>query len=168
MVAVADHEGLGRSDAARGERVGDDVCLGRAFFVQRRAADAVEVACEIKMLEDADGERLGLGGRDDQTIAVCLESGQKGGNAVVDGVFKHTVRDEILAVIGDGLPRVRLVQSVIFHKAVDQRRTDEGVQLALVADLDAALAQRVGDRIGDALAGVGQRAVEVEEEMFLH
>ena len=86
-------------------------------------------------------------------------------DAGVELVLEDALRGEVFAREGDGLFGPGVVHVVELAEGVLERRPDEGAECAQVGHFDAEVAQGVLHRAGDAQHGVGQRAVEVEEDV---
>ena len=91
----------------------------------------------------------------------CSSSSSSG----VELVLEDALRGEVFAREGDGLFGPGVVHVVELAEGVLERRPDEGAECAQVGHFDAEVAQGVLHRAGDAQHGVGQRAVEVEEDV---
>src|SRR5690606_4198200 len=87
----------------------------------------------------------------------------------IDSILVHPGGGETLAVLGDGRIDTRpVVRGQQLRKGILQRRADVGHQRLGRRRLQAELRQRVLHAARDALLGVGQRAIEVEEDRADH
>ena len=129
-------------------------------------ADEAEIPGEAEVFGDPFGERRGFRGRHHVHASRGGRRGQQFGNARVDVVFEDALRGVVFAVFGDGFGRFGVAHAVAFPERIGKRRPDEGAEFPQVGFVDAEMAQGVLHRAGDSLHGVGQRAVEVEKEVF--
>ena len=150
------------------QRVLQDVRLGYPGGVHGGTGDKVEVLAQREVIQDPFGELLRLGGAQHQRFPRRLQLGEQRRNAVIHPVLPDAPVPVIFPI---GLHRrkaARAVEPVILHKGLVEGRADEFVELAPVGHLNAELAQSIGHRIGDALSGIGQGAVQIEQDHIIH
>ena len=115
---------------------------------------------------DPFGQKVGFGGGDGQRRTLRLQGGQQFGNSRVELVFEDSLTAEVFAVFFGRLVGLGGGHAVKFAERIPQRRSDKGTERRQVLDFDPEVPQGVLHRAGDALHRVGQRAVEVEKEVF--
>ncbi len=167
MLAVADHQRIARLQFFLGDQVGDQLDLVGPGAVQLAAVDHLEVPGKIEMPGNLAGEHPGLGRGDVQGAALSAEGFQQGRDPIEHPVFIQPGDLETLAVEIHRFPGPGLVETVELHERLQQRWPDKVFELAQVRLVDAQLAEGVLDRAGDALARVGQGAVEVEQNRLV-
>lgn len=167
VAAVAHHDGLRRVDGgARGQHVAYHLGLVGAAQVGRVAAHEVEAADKAEVFQYPAGQRFGLGGGHVEVLPRLAQAGEQVGHAGIRHVLVHAPRQVILLV---GLVRLGHLagrEAVQVAERLLQRRPNEGRERADVRHLDAEVPQRVLHRRADAHHGVGQRAVQVEEDVL--
>ena len=119
---------------------------------------------EAEVPGDFHGEHRGLAGGDEQAATLRAQLFEQRADAVERTVLVQAGDAKTLAVVMHRLPGALLVHPVAAHEALQQRRADEMLQGGQVRLVNAQLRQRVLHRAGDAFAGVGEGAVEVEED----
>ena len=87
-----------RFEPPAGDRRGEHLALLRAPPVRLRAVDAVEIAVEAEVFDDALRVDLSLRGGDEQPIAARAQLVERCGDAVVDLVLEYADRVVTLAV----------------------------------------------------------------------
>jgi len=167
VAAVADHDGvLPRELRVFLQHVGDDLVLARALLGEGAADDVGKILPQTEAHENALGELLRLRGGDDQAAARLPERGQKINDAGVGDVFKDAPVLEIDAELLRRALGLLAGEAVFLLEGFDERGADEGEERRAVGHVDAEARERVGHGLRDALAGVGERAVEIEENGF--
>lgn len=167
LYLVAHHHrlsGVGDSQPLDGQP--QHLALGRARAVERTPLDEVEVAVDGEVLRNPAGKGGGFRGGHGYPCATLAQCLKQLGDSRVELVLEDALRGEVFAGEGDGLLGPGVVHAVELAEGVFERRSDEGAERAQVGHLDAEVAQGVLHRAGDAQHGVGQRAVEVEEEVL--
>src|ERR1700761_7037458 len=146
--------------------MGEKVALVDAGAVQLGAKDMLEMTSEIKMVDDPPGKDVRLAGGDEHSPGRLLECSQYLRNVGIDAVLEQSDTAKSLAVelnaaIGEA---VITEQS---RKARAQWWPDAPDEFVLRWHRAAQLSQRILDGAGDAGLGIGQRAVEIEEQRGL-
>src|SRR5690606_32169431 len=132
--------------------------------VQLAAVDHLEVMIEGEMPGDLAGEYRGFGSGDIERAALATQVFEHLQHAVEQEVLVETGDLETLTVMPHRLPRARLVEAIELHECLQQRRADERLQLGEMRLVDAEPGQRMLYRPGDAVARIGQGAVEIEKD----
>ena len=101
-----------------------------------------------------------------RAIRSARKSGLEVAMARVELVFEDSLTAEVFAVFFGRLVGLGGGHAVKFAERIPQRRSDKGTERRQVLDFDPEVPQGVLHRAGDALHRVGQRAVEVEKEVF--
>ena len=148
------------------EGLADYARFGRAGTVGRSAANEREAVAETEMPGDPFGQKVGFGGGYGKCRALRLQAGQQFGDSRVKLVFEDSLPAEVFAVFFGRLVGLGGGHAVKFAERIPQRRPDKGTERRQVFDFDPEVPQCVLYRAGDALHRVGQRAVEVEKEVF--
>ena len=117
------------------------------------------------MVENAPGEHDRFRRGDRQCKSGCAQTFEQLRHPVVEAVLAPAPFAEIFAHQADRLGDASVVEAVELAERLGQRRPDEGRQAAQVDHLDAEMAQGVLHRSCDPLHGVGQRTVEVEQQV---
>jgi len=121
---------------------------------------------QLEVVQDLAGEDLGLRGGEEQPAVLVLQFGQGLGNVVVDLVLELADAVEAVAVVEHRLAgQVGRSVRQQHGEALEQRRADAEQQFVGRRCRSAELLQGVLDAAGDAEAGVGEGAVEVEEDI---
>ena len=167
VLAVTDHQRLGRVQPFFVQQVANQLDLVGAGAVQFAAVDHLEMMVEGEVPGDLAGELPGLRGGDVQRAALAVEGLEQVWHAVEHQVFVQAGDAEALTIEVHRLPGLGFVEAIELHEGLQQRWSDEVFETGQVRLVDAQLGQGVLDRAGDAQTGVGQGAVEVEEDVLL-
>jgi hypothetical protein len=147
------------------ENVRKQIALLATRAVELAAVDRAEETLELEVLEDAARERAYLRRAEMKSQIRVAQSLQQLGNPCVDPVLVHAERDEALAVELHGAldrhfpPRQELTERIA------ERRTDVAHESVVVGHLRTELRERVLDAAHDAVTRIGERAVEIEEDV---
>ena len=164
MGSVADHQHAFGQRSQLGQRVCDDVALGGAGAVEAGAGDDLEVLVEPEMSQDPSRGGLRLRGGDRQPDAGGAQRGKQGRDAVEQLVHLPAAGRVVGAVRGNRGVGV-LGQSHLRERVV-HRRTDNHSGQVAVGNRSADRVQGVAKTRHDALRGIGQGAVEVEDHQL--
>ncbi len=112
---------------------------------------------------DLAGKFPRLGGGHVQLAALAVQGFQQRHHPVEHAVFIQAGDFEALAIEIHRFPGLGFVEVVELHEGLQQRRADEVFELGQVRLVDTEFAEGVLDRTGNALARVGEGAVQVEQ-----
>ncbi len=164
VAPVADHQHpLGKRLQLR-QCVRDHVGFGRASAVDAGAGDHLEVPVEAEVREDALRGGLGLRGGHRQTDSGHPQVGEQRPDAVEQAVHRPAAGGVVGAVGGDRGVGV-FAQPHGLERVMHRRSNDLAGQVAL-GHGGADFAERVAEARHDAVRGVGQGAVEVEDHQL--
>ena len=149
------------------EGVGDDLALFRALFVHGGARHGLEIWQQVEVLQYPQRQRLRLGGGHVEPEARGLQLGEAFSDARIGHVLEEALGAEVLPVVDQGLVRLRPGEAPLGHERLDQRRADEHEQLLPGADRPPQPPLGVHEGVGDPLRRVRQRAVQVEQDVFV-
>ena len=166
IAAVADHHrGRRILHAQRVKYVADDVALRRARAVHCGASDECEAVGQMEVFGDLPREGFGLRRRHGEHAACGLQLREQLRNPLVEAVLEDAPRGEVFACQGHGPRGLFVVHAVEVAERLLERRPDEAAERAQVVDLDAEAAQGVLYRARDTEHRVGERAVQIEEQV---
>ena len=162
--AVADHEHALRQRLQLCQCVRQHVSLGGAGAVDAGSRDDLEMLVKPEMRQDPPCGRLRLGGGHGEPDARGPQIGQQRPDPVEEAVDRPAAGGVVGAVGGDRGVGV-LAQPHRGQGVVHRRADDPAGQVAL-GHGGADLAERVAEAGHDAVSGVGERAVEVEDHQL--
>src|SRR5208337_4820843 len=163
VLAIAPHDAVAGVEPTLGKDMGDELALVLAAAVELRAVNRLEVAVEAEAVEDARGINGGLGGAENEPRPGRLHLRQRLVDPFIDRRLEKALRSIARAIDGERLLGVpRPAQHV--RERPPQRRADDPGKIGARRGGALQGRERKAETADDALGGVGQRPVQVDEE----
>ena len=150
------------------QRQSDDVRFCRELFVHSCSHHLVKIPEKIKMLQDPPHIDLRLRGGYHKTLPPSMQGLQQLRYALQHPVLEDTHGTEAFSVDFQCLYGLFLTEPVKIHEGRNKRRPDEGPQFFQIRHLNAEVAQCMLNGFGDALLGIGQRPVQIKQQISVH